>query len=462
MKSICCLVAVLACGVSFAAKRKPAPLTSTEVEYPLSCNEKAKPLVFEAWNALVNERPDDAKDQLTLALKADPRCVMARATLGRNWQPDQLNPVERLHAQSLTAFREGRLQESFLISRKLQRRAPQVMMANLMSARAALALGKWNEAAEAATVATELTPMNGAGWYLLGEAKLHAGLVEEALAAFLKYAEVAPGEANAHAAIGDALLANHQVDAAGASYQRAIDRSKGRQWRAWSGVATVMALTGDWTAARAAIATYGAAATSPADQVDSDVMLAWSYAAQDRLTEALQVAGPLRTVPLLRAELLLTSGKNLEAIAAFTALERKPLSNVNRARALAGLTVALSRLGRTAAAANTLQRLERLGRSPAVVDQRWYARGALALSQAAPRRALESLRACSDAFDACTLLRIEALQAAGETAEALEARAQLAEANHRDPQYWFIHQQLNAPANPTRAARSPEPRPLPD
>ena len=91
MRTICCLVAALMCGVSFAAKRKPGPLTTAEVEYPLSCNAKAKPLVFEGWNALSNERPEDAREQLRLALRADPHCVMARATLGllgEGWQLD--------------------------------------------------------------------------------------------------------------------------------------------------------------------------------------------------------------------------------------------------------------------------------------------------------------------------------------------------------------------------------------
>ena len=466
MRTICCLVAVLMCGVSFAAKRKPAPLTTAEVEYPLSCNAKAKPLVLEGWNALSNGRPEDAREQLRLALRADPHCVMARATLGllgEGWQldvaakmADQLGAFERLHLQVLAASRAGSPQKAFLLAQRLQRRAPRVMMANLTAAQTALAAEKWNEAAAAATAATELTPMTGAGWYLLGEAKLHAGLVEEARTAFLKYAEVAPGEANAHDALGDALLASGEVDAAGTSYQRAIDRSKGRHWRAWRGIANVMALSGDWTAARAAIATHRAAATAPADQLESDVMLAWSYAAQGRMTEALRTASATRAAPLLRGELLLATGRNTEALAAFAALQGRRLSSVNRARALAGLSVAQSRLGKTEAAANTLRSLERMGTDPSVADQRSYARGALALAQNAPRRALDSLRECSEPFDACRLSFIEALEAAGEASEALEARAALAGANHRDPRYWLIHSQLTA-AGGVASERVPNP-----
>lgn len=454
MRSICFMVAVLVCGVSYAGKRKPAPLTSTEVEYPLSCSAKARPLVFEGWNALANARPEDAKQQLGLALAADPHCVLARATLGPLAAPEvwRLTPVERLHLQVLGASRAGNAERAFALAHQLEQRAPRVMMARLTAAQAALAAGRWNEAVTSATAATELTPMNGAGWFLLGQARLRAGFVEEAISAFRKYGEVAPTEANAHDALGDALLAHGELEAAGTSYQRALDRSKGQLWRAWSGLATVLALSGDWTAARAAIDTYRSSAREPRDRTQANVMLAWAYAAEGRMTEALRVADTLRD-GLLRGELLLASGKQAAALGAFSVAATRPRS---RARALAGTTVAQAQLGRTADAARTLRRLEALGNSPQVAELRGYARGALALAQNAPRRALESLAECSELFDACRLLYVEALFSAGDTADALEARARLASANHRDPHYWLIHSQLTAATGVT-SLRGPNP-----
>lgn len=454
MRSICLLMAVLVCGVSYAGKRKPAPLTSTEVEYPLSCSAKAKPLVFEGWNALSNGRPEDAKQQLGLALAADPRCVLARASLGpvASSEAWRLTPVERLHLQVLSASRAGDLKRAFALAHRLEQQAPRVMMARLTAAQAALAAGRWNEAAASATAATELTPMNGAGWFLLGQARLQAGFVDEAVAAFRKYAEVAPTEANAHDALGDALLAHGELEAAGTSYQRAIDRSKGKLWRAWGDLATVLALSGDWTAARAAIDTYRSSAREPSDRRHADVMLAWTYAAEGRMTEALRVADALKD-ELFRGELLLASGKHAAALGAFSVAATRPRS---RAQALAGTTVAQAQLGRTADAARTLRRLEALGNSPQVAELRAYARGALALAQKAPRRALESLGECSEPFDACRLLYVEALFSAGDTADALEARARLATANHRDPHYWLIHSQLAAATGVT-SLRGPNP-----
>lgn len=458
MRLILCLL-VLAGSSSFAAKRKPALLTSTEVAYPLSCEAKATPLVFEGWNALANARPEEARKLLTRALAADPRCVMARASLSLFGPAgplgvEPLGPVERLHLKALVAYRNGDFERSFVLTQQLARLAPRVMVVNLSAAQAALAAGRWNEAAAAATKATELTPLNGAGWFLLGQARLRAGLTAEANAAFRKYAEVAPTEANAHDALGDVLLAQGELEAAATSYQRAIDRSEGKQWRAWSGLASVLALSGSWSSARVAIATWRAAASQPRDQLQADVMLAWSYAAQGRLTEALQIAGAIRGAPLLRGELLLASGKNAEALLAFRAARGRP--GVSRAHALADITVAQARLGQTAAAAQSLRQLERLGTQPGVVEQRAWARGALALAQNAPRRALESLSACSEPFDACRLLYIEALQSAGETAEALEARAQLANTHRRDPHSWFIHEQLKEASGVT-SVRGPNP-----
>jgi len=97
-------------------------------------------------------------------------------------------------------------------------------MVNLSVAHYAMGLEMWDEAGIAAKKATELMPMNGAGWNLLGYSKLHANRTDEAVTAFRKYVEVSPNEPNAHDSLADALLADNQLDAAMAEYQKAIEQ----------------------------------------------------------------------------------------------------------------------------------------------------------------------------------------------------------------------------------------------
>ncbi len=491
MKTLSRLTALIACcsaAISLAAppplsvSTSDAPTPDVASDYPLSCADIAKPMVFKAWAAMANARVDEARETLQLALVADPKCVMARASLGAVTpgaagkrlfdaavaRLSTVGEVEQLDLKVMQAARNGELRKAFTHAQELAELAPDVFMVNLSLAHAALALEAWDEAERAAQRATSLSPGNGAGWNLLGYARLRAHRTAQAIEAFRKYVEVAPDEPNAHDSLGDSLLADNQLEAAAAEYQRAIDGSAGKFWLAWSGLASVKALQGDWVSARAAIEGEKAAAIEPTDKLRADTMMAWSYAAQGQLPSAMKVleaarrqavaakvdAATARTV-LLRAQLNLASGKYAAAVKDFTAADKLQVNQLStgqrrryRGQVLLGLTAAQARLGKLPDAARTLARLDEFAQEnlsgPFAVDAPSYARGVLALAQGDARAAVQALSKCSEPASLCQMTLAEAQEEAGETAAAASTREELRKANSRDPEYWFVRARLDA------------------
>lgn len=475
-----CLAAVLAAPPPLSVAPPDASKPVAATEYPLSCSDIAKPMVFRGWDALSNARLDEARDTLKLTLVADPHCVMAQASLGAITpgpegkklfdaaleSRSRVGEVERLDLEAMRATRNGELRKALELTRELVKLAPDVLMVNLSLAHAALALEEWDEAESAAKRATELNPGNGAGWNLLGYSRLRAHRNPQAIEAFRKYVEVAPTEPNAHDSLGDALLADDQLEAAVTEYQRAIDDSAGKFWVAWSGVATVKALENDWTSARAAIEGQKAAAIEPIDKLRADVMMAWSWAAQGRLPDALEVVDAAQReavktkvdaaaarMTLLRGQLNLASGRYPEAIKAFSAAERLEVNQLAtgqrkrfRGQALSGLAAAQARQGRVADATRTVVRLEAFAKAnltgPLAADTTAYARGVLALAKRDAGGAVQELEKCSEPNSMCHLVRAEAQELAGLPEEAAETRTALVKANQREPEYWFVRARL--------------------
>ena len=478
MKTIRSLTMLIVCCSGAVSFSQPA----SAAEYPLSCKDLARPLVFKGWDELANARLDEARDTLKLAIVSDPNCVMARATLGAITPGSEgkrlfnsaledlasLGEVERVDLKALEASRKGDPASAFTLAQKVAELAPNVFMVNLNLAHYALALEKWDAAEAAATRATELSPMSGAGWNLLGYAQLRAKKIAPAITAFRKYLEVAPKEPNAHDSLGDALLADNQLDAAATEYQRAIDSSAGKFWWAWSGVATVKTFQGEWGGARAALAGQKAAAIQPVDKLKADLMTAWAWAAQGRLPDALKVVDAAQKEAsaarveaaaaqsqVMRGQLNLVSGKYGDAVKAFTAAERLRLNQLSegqqrklRGLTLSGLSAAQARAGKLPDAARTLARLEEYAKANLsgafATDTTSYARGVLALAQKDARAAIDALQKCSEPFDLCRFTLAEAQEEAGETAAAAQTRESLLGANHRDAEYWFVRARLEA------------------
>lgn len=472
-------------SASTSTPAKPAvaaTITAIAAEYPLSCNALAKPIVFRAWDALSNSRMDEARDSLKLAVAADPKCVMARATLGTLTAGAEgkklfdealeevalLNEVERLDLRAMEAGRNADPEKAYSLAQQLVTKAPNVFIVNLTLAHHAMNLEKWEEAGIAAKKATELLPMNGAGWNLLGYSKLHQKRNAEAVSAFRHYVELAPGEPNAHDSLADALLANDQLDAAAIEYQRAIDGSAGKFWYSWSGVATVKALKGDFAGARVALASQKAAAVRPADRAKTNFMTAWTYAAQGKVADALKAVdlaqkeagaakldGIVAHGAVVKGQLHLATGKYAEALKAFGAADKVKVDKLSegqkrshRGLVLAGLTEAQARLGKVADAEKTLGTLEEFVKvnltGPFAADTLAFSRGVVALAKNDPKAAVSSLEKCSEFFDYCRMTLADAQDRAGDPLAGSETRAVLLKANHREPEYWFVRAQLEA------------------
>jgi|GEM_PF-2933610 tetratricopeptide (TPR) repeat protein len=492
MKTIHRLTAVVAFCSSALAFSAPPPTTSVPApaapkltatitaEYPLTCKAAARATVMQAWDALANSRVDEARESLKVAVAADPQCVMGRASLGTLTSGiegkklfdeavkdiNSLNEIERLDLEAMQASRNADPEKAFTLAQQLAAKAPNVFLTNLSLAHYAMDVERWDEAVSASKRATELNPLNGAGWNLLGYARLRQERTDEAVKAFRHYVELAPNEPNAHDSLADALLANDQLDEAATEYQRAIDSSGGKFWFAYNGLATVRAIEGDWAGAREALAKQKAAAPRPVDKVRTNFLTAWTWAAEGKLADALKVIdqttkdasaekldGTVARAAVIKGQLNLAAGKYADALKAFTAADQVKIDMLSdgqkkehRGLVLTGLTEAQARLGRVAEAEKTLVRLDEFVRGnltgPLAKDTLSFSRGVVSLAKNDPKQAVESLKMCSSFFDSCRMTLADAQERAGDTTGATFTRTALLKANHRDPEYWFVRARI--------------------
>jgi hypothetical protein len=177
------LTAAVAFCFSMAGLANPPPPSTFTVtpikaaEYPLSCNGLSKPIVVKAWDMLFNSRVDEAREELKLAVAADPKCVVARSYLGtltpgvegKQLFDDALkeiaglNEVERLDLQAMEAQRNADPEKAFTLARKMAELAPNVFVVNLALAHYAQDLMKWNEAGDADAAFRMFRNFDGAG-----------------------------------------------------------------------------------------------------------------------------------------------------------------------------------------------------------------------------------------------------------------------------------------------------------
>jgi tetratricopeptide (TPR) repeat protein len=487
MKTLCRFTALAVLSLSAVALSAPpaapaaAPAAPKVAEYPLSCNAAAKALVFKGWDAQVNSQPDAARELLKQAVAADPKCVMAKASLSQmtpgaegvamfdevKGQAAGLSEVEKLDLAAQVANRDGDAEKAFALAQKMQALAPNVVWVQLTTSFLAQSVERWADQEAAATKATELNPKSGAGWNLLGYAKVNQKRYDDAVVAFKKYVETSPTEPNAHDSLADALLAADKLDEALAEYEKAIETSGGKFFVSYTGVATVKALRGDWDGARAALAKLKDAATQPSQKIGTSRPLAWTFAAQGKLADALKAAdnlekesaaakldGQAAFAAVLRTELLLAGGKHAEALKALTTAEKAKIDALSvgqqrtyRALVLMGLVEANARLGKAADAEKAFTSLEAAAKEmtgPMANDMVTYARGYVAMAKKDAKGAVTAFQACTEAFDLCRLAAADAQDKAGDAAGATAARAALLKANHREPAYWFVHAKVEA------------------
>lgn len=483
MNTLARVVALCAACSSAVVLSSPPDLAMKATETPLSCVSAARPFFTRAWEALSNVNLDDARELFAQTVAVDPTCTLAWAHLGaltpgangRRMVDDAvashgpITEVERLQVRALAAQHRGDHEQALSLLRSALVYAPRSYELNFEVAQRAGVLRLWAEMVPAAQRATELAPDRGAGWNLLGYA--HVGLKQhpQAVAAFRHYAEVVPTQPNAYDSLGDALLANNQLEEAKAAYQRALDLSGGTFWASGHGVATVYALQRDWFAARAAIEKARRSAPQLDDRLQLMEWTAWSYLADDQPGEAYRALDELEQdarrvglearladARLLRGRFLLTQRRYRDALTTFMVLGAQKFPTLNDGQRLAvdaarlhGMVEAQARLGNLSDAEKTLgllrTRFEARPRDVQGLDAIAHGRGLIALQKKDPAQAISAFMQCSEAYDACRLHLAEAQEAAGDPAEASRTRALVRLANHRDPEYWWVAVRAQTP-----------------
>ncbi|MDP2269683.1 MAG: tetratricopeptide repeat protein [Archangium sp.] len=491
------LCAVCSSAVSLAAAPRAEPNDAPQYEEKLSCLPAAKPFFHKAWNAEANGHLDEARKLYTQSVTFDPACTLAWAHLGaltpgqngRRMLEDAIvgsaaiKEQEKLQVRALAAQQRGDHEQALTLTRSALIYDPGSYWLNFALAQRAGTLQRWSEMVPAAQRATELGPDRGEAWSQLGSAYLRIGRKDLAIAALRRYAEVAPLESNANDALGDALLANNQLEAARVAYQHALDGSGGTLWASNHGVATVCAIQGDWFCARAAIEKARRTAPRVEDRLKLMEWTAWSYVADEQPGEAYRAVDELEQdagrlglelhlaeARLLRARLFTTQGRFRDAMTGLIVLGAQKFPTLNEvqrrsieARRLHGLVEARARVGNVKDAEKTLGHLRSLfaqrPEDPQGLDLVAHAQGLISLQKKDAAAAIDAFSKCSRTFDACKLHLAEAQDAAGEAAEARRTRALVRVNNHRDPEYWWVHvraleQRPDAEARPRPEDRS--------
>jgi tetratricopeptide (TPR) repeat protein len=487
MSTLARVVALCALSSSIASFAASPP---KRVEPPLTCNAASRPFFAHAWEALSNVHLDEARELFGQTVAVDPACVLAWAHLGaltpgvngRRMVDDAVggmsavSEVEQLQVLALAAQHRGDDERELALLRQARDLAPRTYELNFALAQRAGVKGLWSEAAIAARRAADLDPDRGAAWNVLGYAHLGLGEHADAIAAFERYAATAPGEPNAFDSLGDALLANNQLDEAKAAYQRALDVSSGSFWASGHGIATVCAIQQDWFCARAAIEKARRSMSNPDDRLRLMEWTAWSYLADAQPQEAFRAledlensakAGKLEahqaSATVLRGRFLVTLGRYRDAVTVLSALGKKKFSTLTDAQRLAidtsrlhDIAEAQARLGNLGDAEKTLAQLRTLydfrPRDPRGIDAVSHTRGLIALQKKDPAMAISAFMQCSKTDETCRLDLAEAQLAAGDAPAAALTRTAISRANHREPEYWWARVQA---AKKLRATQPP-------
>lgn len=475
MKPVARIVALcaVACSTAALAVSPPPP---KRAPHTISCTAAATPFFTRAWDALANAHEDDARALFAQTVAVDPLCTLGWAHLGALTPGLQgqklledavavsakLPEAERLQVLALNAQHRGDPEQALSLLRSSLVYAPRTWELEFSVAVRAASLQLWREAADAARRATELAPDEGAAWNLLGYAAVGLDDHAEAVKAFRQYAVVAPREPNAHDSLGDALLADGQLDEAEAAYRAALAASDGAFWPSNHGVATVCAMRGDWFCARAALEKARHTAPQASDRLALLEWTAWSFFADQQPGEAFKVLAELEQearrvklderlagAKLLEGRLLLLQGKHRAALTTFTALGGLKLPGLTEgqrqrieAQRLHGVGEAFARLGNANEAERTLTQLRRhFEARPRDVrgnDAISHVRGLVALSRGDAAGAINAFMHCSEPFDLCRLDLATAQLRAGDPAAAARTHAFTRGHPHRDAAYWYV------------------------
>jgi tetratricopeptide (TPR) repeat protein len=435
-------------------------------------------------------RTAEAEGQFKKAIALDPNFALAHAYLGELTPgapglkhlesavalAKNLPEPERMLVDIMLAERRGEEERARTLRMKLVTVAPEDWRAHLMLGFQLTGERKWDEAIAAMKKTTQLNPNAGSAYNALGYNYLAMGKNEQAIQAFQKYVSVDPGEPNPRDSLAEALMAAGRLEEAEATFRKAAEISPDF-WIAWDGVAQTRFLRGDWAGGRDALAKAASMTTRPIDKLEVDATLAWSYAAEGNMAEALKGIDALEkeaaakkvdvsqaSAPIERAEMLVGMGTLEDALKQVALGMEKaeklglPGGSMNAVRryALATRIDAEAKLGRAADAKKTLALIEEEANeapsNAALQSMVHFARGSEAMARTDAKAAAQHFAKCFDEDYYYRLQFLRAQEQTGDKSGATMTRNELLTANRRGSEYLYVRSEVTKPA-PGSAAK---------
>ena len=238
-------------GCSSAPSSQPARTAAPASIAYTSKSPEAIAHLMKGEEFLDNQRPDEALQEFTAALKLDPGFVLAQvdhgvATPGPAGLKEiesavaaakDLQESERLIIDAALLFRRGDRGAAIEALRRLTNVAPGYARGYQMLGTFLLGEENLAEGVPALKKAIELNPNSGGAQNMLGYAVLREGDTEGAIAAFKEYVRIMPIEPNAQDSLAEALLAAGRFKESEAVFQKALELSP-QFWSAHEGIAT--------------------------------------------------------------------------------------------------------------------------------------------------------------------------------------------------------------------------------
>jgi tetratricopeptide (TPR) repeat protein len=294
--------ASLACPSAPEVQRTSAPDASVQLAPP-PAPEAALPRVvgvttrssaaleaFTRGRALSdNSRGDESVELFRKALELDPGFAFAHAYLGYESQgPDSLDHLtraqelsktlpepERLFIAFLCATRQGERAKAADAIQRLIRVAPDDWRVVFELGQQSFRRRQWATAVAAFKKSMVLVHTCTA-YNNIAYAQGMQGHFDLGILALQRCIEMEPKEPNPRDSLGEFQLAAGQLDAAEASFHKALELD-GHFYSSWHGIAMTRYYRGDWKGGHAALEQARQAALIPGDRLELRVIAAWAY-----------------------------------------------------------------------------------------------------------------------------------------------------------------------------------------
>jgi tetratricopeptide (TPR) repeat protein len=218
-------------------------LSAQDIYLPVSStSDAAKADYFKALQAVENANIPDYFDGMKAAVKTDPNFFMAYVNLAfaetafgqyekaaafikpaLAIDPAGFNEGERIHRKALQAWDKDPKADPAKYMEALTAAYPNTAEAHDLAGRSAVWISKDTKASVKHLLRLlELRPNYGGGYNSLGYSYMALGEMDKAKAAFEKYLEVSPNEANAYDSMADYFMTNKEYAKSVEYYDRAV------------------------------------------------------------------------------------------------------------------------------------------------------------------------------------------------------------------------------------------------